>query len=111
MHTIVSKKNLELSKWTKRRSCSGVDWEFSIVLAETDMRSVKDVVPPVEETIKNMFCNRRYVLSGYRSLEQKMQLLDAAVETSDGNIILTVRVVIWLENLLEIVLSGGAFFV
>lgn len=39
-----------------------------------------------------MFCNRRYVLSCYRSLEHKMQLLDAAVDTFDGNIILTVCV-------------------
>lgn len=60
-------------------------------MAETDIRLSKDVVPPIEETIKNMFCNRRYVLSGYRSLEQKLQLLDAAVETCDGNIITTVR--------------------
>lgn len=64
----------------------------SAVLAETDIRSSKDVVPPVEETIKNMYCNRRYVLSCYRSLEHKMQLLNAAVDTFDGNIILTVRV-------------------
>lgn len=59
-------------------------------MSETTLSSSKDVVPPVEETIKNMFCGRRYILSCYRSLEHKLELLDAALGTFDGNIILTV---------------------
>lgn len=64
-----------------------------VVLSDTDaeIKSSADVAPPIEETIKNMFCNRRYVLTCYRSLEQKLQLLDAAVESFDGNIITNVR--------------------
>lgn len=59
-----------------------------------------------------MFCGRRYVLSCYRSLEHKMQLLNAAVDTFDGNIILTVRVKNYLVFFVVIglILLGSALF-
>lgn len=43
-----------------------------------------------EETIKKLFLGLPCVLDNYRSAEQKLDLLQRAVETADGNIILKV---------------------
>lgn len=43
-----------------------------------------------EETIQKLFLGLPCLLDNYRSLEQKLDLLQRAVETADGNIILKV---------------------
>ncbi|KAF5294742.1 hypothetical protein FQA39_LY00226 [Lamprigera yunnana] len=56
--------------------------------------------PSVQETIIKMFLGMPYSLTIYRSLNQKLELLDEAVNSEDGNIILTV--LLFLKNSLEV---------
>ncbi|KAK4872111.1 hypothetical protein RN001_016235 [Aquatica leii] len=56
-----------------------------------DVRTtLQTTAPTVQETIIKMFLGMPYSLSVYRSLSQKLDLLDEAVSSEDGNIILTV---------------------
>ncbi|KAJ3639301.1 hypothetical protein Zmor_002666 [Zophobas morio] len=62
---------------------------LKIILDETDS-TVEHVVAPAEETIRRMFHAENFMLNTYRSFENKLQLLDAAIDIGDGNIIITV---------------------
>lgn len=48
-------------------------------------------VPLIQETILKMFLGMPHNLYVYRSLDLKLELLDEAVGTQDGNVILSVR--------------------
>ncbi|GJQ66847.1 putative peptidyl-lysine hydroxylation [Trypoxylus dichotomus] len=73
-------------------------WGLDIILQDTRL-------PPeirtysTEETIKKLFLGLPCLLDNFRSLEQKIDLLQKAVETADGNIIL--KVVLFLEKTLK----------
>uniref|UniRef100_A0A1Y1MLL0 Vps16 C-terminal domain-containing protein n=2 Tax=Photinus pyralis TaxID=7054 RepID=A0A1Y1MLL0_PHOPY len=55
--------------------------------------------PSVQETVIKMFLGMPYSLSVYRSLSQKLDLLDEAIASEDGNIILAV--LLFLKKTLE----------
>ncbi|KAF5286970.1 hypothetical protein FQR65_LT12384 [Abscondita terminalis] len=56
-----------------------------------DVRTMsQSSVPSVQETIIKMFLGMPFSLSIYRSLSQKLELLDEAVASEDGNVILMV---------------------
>lgn len=62
-----------------------------VFLVLDDVRiPIHSSVPLVQETIIKMFLGMPYTLYCYRSLDQKLELLDEAVATEDGNIILAV---------------------
>lgn len=44
------------------------------------------------ETIKNIMLDKKYNLSSYRSLKSKIELLDEAILTLDGNCIVMVSI-------------------
>lgn len=48
------------------------------------------VIPPIEETIQKAFNGEKYSFEIYRRFSDKIKLLDSALETSDGDIILKV---------------------
>ncbi|KAK5639576.1 hypothetical protein RI129_012068 [Pyrocoelia pectoralis] len=56
--------------------------------------------PSAQETIIKMFLGMPYSLSVYRSLSQKLELLDEAIASDDGNIILAV--LLFLKKTLEL---------
>ncbi|XP_023016000.2 vacuolar protein sorting 16B [Leptinotarsa decemlineata] len=72
----------------------------SLDLILDDIKSTNDyIVPPVEETIKKMFNGQKYVLEVYKKLTDKLLLLDSAVNSMDGNVIL--GVVLFLKSTLR----------
>ncbi|KAF2883897.1 hypothetical protein ILUMI_22282 [Ignelater luminosus] len=81
MHSLVTKRNLDT------------------VLDDVRIPTHSSV-PLVQETITKMFLGMPYTLYVYRSLDQKLELLDEAVATEDGNIILTV--LLYLKKTLKL---------
>lgn len=60
-----------------------------LVLDESDSMVQHTLTPP-EETIKRMFYGENFILNVHKTLEHKLELLDAAINIGDGNVILTV---------------------
>lgn len=48
------------------------------------------VVPPIEETITKAFAGHNYSFEMYKRFRDKINLLDAVLNTFDGNLILKV---------------------
>ncbi|XP_044256718.1 spermatogenesis-defective protein 39 homolog [Tribolium madens] len=76
---------------------------LKIVLDDTNF-VVDQVVPPPEQTMKRKFCGENIILTAYKTLEDKLLLLDAALDIADGDIILTV--ILFLKKSL----SSNLFF-
>ncbi|KAJ8923564.1 hypothetical protein NQ315_010143 [Exocentrus adspersus] len=85
---------------------------FSIIskncldLVLDDIKSVNEYVsPPVEEVIKKMFNGQKYSLEVYKRFDEKLLLLDSALDAMDGNIILKVSnnefVILFLKSTLK----------
>ncbi|XP_018566566.1 spermatogenesis-defective protein 39 homolog [Anoplophora glabripennis] len=79
---------------------------FSIIskncldLVLDDIKSVNEyVTPPVEEIIKKIFNGQKYSLEVYKKFDEKLLLLDSALDTMDGNIIL--KVILFLKSTLK----------
>ncbi|CAH0555201.1 unnamed protein product [Brassicogethes aeneus] len=65
-----------------------------------DVKSTNQrVVAPVEETIKKMSYSQKYYLPQYQQFDEKMLLLDLAIETLDGNVI--IKIVLFLKATLR----------
>ncbi|XP_022915154.1 vacuolar protein sorting-associated protein 16B [Onthophagus taurus] len=80
IHSVISKKGLDC------------------ILQDTKL-AARHSAPVVEETIKKLFLGVPCVLDHYRDLEQKLELLQKACETFDGNVIL--KVVLFLRRTLN----------
>ncbi|XP_060515768.1 spermatogenesis-defective protein 39 homolog [Cylas formicarius] len=62
-----------------------------------DIQSTVDIaVPPVDETIKKMVNGHKYTLHVYIKFQDKMKLLDQALDTYDGDVI--IKVILHLKN-------------
>lgn len=72
IHSLISKRNLDL------------------ILEDVRIPSMSSHVPPVEESIKKAFLGKPCVFSNYKTLDDKCDLLDQAINTYDGNVILMV---------------------
>lgn len=72
----------------------------SLDLLLDDVKSTNEYVStPIEETIKKMINGHKFVLENYRTLEEKLALLDSAIETCDGNVIL--NIILFLKQTLK----------
>ncbi|KAG5861432.1 hypothetical protein JTB14_000468 [Gonioctena quinquepunctata] len=74
--------------------------KLSLDLILEDIKSTNEnIIAPVEETIKKMFNGQKYSLEVYKKFSDKLLLLDSAVNTMDGNIIL--NVILFLKSTLR----------
>lgn len=72
----------------------------SLDLLLDDIKSTNEqFATPIEETIKKMLNGHKYVLEHYRKLDEKLALLDASIETHDGNVI--INVILFLKRTLK----------
>ncbi|CAG9855242.1 unnamed protein product [Phyllotreta striolata] len=65
-----------------------------------DLKSTYEyVVPPVEEAVRKMLTGQKYPLEVYKNFSDKLKLLDCALESMDGNII--INVILFLKATLK----------
>jgi hypothetical protein len=55
-----------------------------------ELRAARWKAPPITDTINRILVGQSYCLEWYKSMEQKRALLDAAIDSFDGNCITTV---------------------
>lgn len=66
-----------------------------IVLVLGDISStIEKVVPPTEEIVKKAFVGHKYSFEIYKRFSDKIELLDSALKTFDGDIILNVSLAV-----------------
>lgn len=68
------------------------------------------VIPSVEETIEKAFIGYKYSFEIYRRFNDKIQLLESALLTSDGGIILNVSMRWYMGRMFIINFSGDIIF-
>lgn len=71
--------------------------KLSSVLDDISSR-LEYVVPPVNETITKALIGHNFSFEIYKRFRDKINLLDAALDTLDGNIILKVIIPIFLNS-------------
>ncbi|XP_030748845.1 spermatogenesis-defective protein 39 homolog [Sitophilus oryzae] len=69
------------------------------ILLENVRSTLPTIVPPIEETIKKMVHGHKYNLHCYVKFQDKMNLLDQALQTYDANVIL--KVITYIKTTLK----------
>lgn len=81
---------------------------FFLVLEDTKPE-IQYVVPPI--VIKKMFNGLEYSLDIYKKFDEKLLLLDSALEAMDGNIILKVSCMLFnITMMYHVVFVGNSIF-
>lgn len=90
LQNLISKANLDLGN-------KYLSWLHQIMLYAVLADQYKEIFhlpPSISDCIKNLFLGYSCQLNYYKRLDQKLELLDKAIETYDGNVIMTVCLII-----------------